>query len=254
MEIVKELIAKITYNSEPAIYVQRNNIKQLARETASEVLRQVRYGPTSKSPYVPIEDIARYFGLTHKQNLTHKQKRENIDNAIISPSPQMPFNSLSGVDGFLSKRTSLNGDVFYEAVIYSRSYRRRFTIAHELGHLFFAELFPRIPQTSEMADEFCDELAGHILLPDCLITYLFGCTNPILLDIREIERVAKLARVSISCLIRGLEDASNTKILSLENIVILSKLDKSRTKKENYAPRVWVYCPPKEGYLPIGSS
>ena len=43
--------------------------------------------------------------------------------------------------------------------------RRRFTIAHELGHAFFESTGPRPPRTGKELEWICDKLAAEFLMP-----------------------------------------------------------------------------------------
>ncbi len=43
--------------------------------------------------------------------------------------------------------------------------RRRFTIAHELGHAFFESTGPRPPRTGKALERICDKLAAEFLMP-----------------------------------------------------------------------------------------
>lgn len=70
--------------------------------------------------------------------------------------------------------------------------RRRFTIAHELGHAFFETTGPNCPKTGTELERICDLFAVELLMPAHLITGLVGAeiTPEAVLEVRDRFRVS----------------------------------------------------------------
>lgn len=69
--------------------------------------------------------------------------------------------------------------------------RRKFTAAHELGHVLCADFKWRVPEDEE---RWCDEFAGELLLPKRWLSAIFG-RRPESLD--TLNAIAARAQVSI---------------------------------------------------------
>jgi Zn-dependent peptidase ImmA (M78 family) len=153
-------------------------------ELVDELLVIVR---ESTQPPIPVERIASALGV----------------NAIIGAS--------LFEDGRLERRGG-------QTVIYVRSdspaSRRRFTIAHELGHLLLAE--PAGPLVAQRllrggAERFCDRFAASLLLPAAWVRSRYGDGPQTL---RLVRSLANQAEVSLSAaLIRLHELAGWTRSL-----------------------------------------
>lgn len=72
--------------------------------------------------------------------------------------------------------------------------RRRFTIAHELGHAFFEKTGPHVPHHGRELESICDRIAIEILVPQ--VELRSAVRTPITL--REVARLAKMFNVSVT--------------------------------------------------------
>jgi hypothetical protein len=155
-----------------------------AQEWAQELLK--KHNVTATRSPVPVESIASHYG------------------AIIQYTELLADGSLTPNDGRYIMRVNHT----------SHPYRRRFTIAHELGHILLAELdqqsrsrFCSInPFTGNQEERFCDSFAANLLIPGNAIREL---TDWRLMSIKKMVRKAHECEVSLSPLVwRILEEAT----------------------------------------------
>lgn len=88
-------------------------------------------------------------------------------------------------------------------VVYSSSLsleRRRFTIAHEIGHAIFEASGPNCPRTGIELERICDLLAAEILMPTRVFLSLLG-EKPSLKKVFELSKTFKtsLSATAIRC-------------------------------------------------------
>lgn len=90
------------------------------------------------------------------------------------------------VAGELRRKDSEHFEVVYASGM--RLGRRRFTIAHELGHAFFEQTGPGCPRSGEELEILCDMLAAEFLMPRYLVDGLIA-RRPTTHDIQKMTGV-----------------------------------------------------------------
>lgn len=125
-------------------------------------------------------------------------------------------------------------------------YRRRFTLAHELGHAAIRKS-PAINLSSEEEEIFVDAFASQVLLPGPLLSQLIAGND--VLSINALDKLSRQAKVSLSALVSRISSANDLD-WSPRNFVFVSTLGVSRRKRENLAPRILTISSPKGFYVP----
>jgi hypothetical protein len=84
--------------------------------------------------------------------------------------------------------------------------RRRFTIAHELGHAFFEQTGPGFPRSGGELEDICDLIAAELLMPRWLIPQVLGSPPGLegLLDVISAFDVSRQAAAYRCCELAGL--------------------------------------------------
>ena len=91
--------------------------------------------------------------------------------------------------------------------------RRRFTIAHELGHAFMETTGPRAPRSGAELEEICDRFAAEILMPRRTFVESVG-PSP---DISTVLEVAREFRTSHAAAFRRVYDLYGMKCCEYED-------------------------------------
>ena len=90
--------------------------------------------------------------------------------------------------------------------------RRRFTIAHELGHAFFESTGPRPPRSGKELETICDKFAAEVLMPRRSFVRCAG-RRP---DIGRLFELAHIFRVSRSAVFLRALDLYRFKSFEIE--------------------------------------
>ena len=72
--------------------------------------------------------------------------------------------------------------------------RSRFTLAHELGHVFLERQWPAPPRPSKVLEDVCDRFAAYLLMPDVEFT----AATKDLRSVRDLRRVARTFGASLT--------------------------------------------------------
>jgi hypothetical protein len=100
-------------------------------------------------------------------------------------------------------------------------------------------------------ESVCDQVAKQLLLPVEVIKQHIKQMVASGLDIENIERMSVQMKVSLSVLISRLRDLAFEGIIMLSGIVLLAKLERSRKRHDNLAPRVASACGPNRWFVPV---
>jgi hypothetical protein len=95
------------------------------------------------------------------------------------------------VAGELRRKDRTHFEVVYTSGMHLG--RRRFTIAHELGHAFFEQTGPGCPRFGDELEKICDMFAAEFLMP----TDLLGSRVPARPRVRDILEITNVFQVSI---------------------------------------------------------
>lgn len=91
--------------------------------------------------------------------------------------------------------------------------RRRFTIAHELGHAFMETTGPHVPRSGRELEEICDRFAAEILMPRReFVGCIGGCP-----EISGVLEAANIFRASRVAAFRRVRDLYRVKCCEFEN-------------------------------------
>jgi uncharacterized protein DUF955 len=132
------------------------------------------------------------------------------------------------------RKNSTNFEVVYASGM--KTGRRRFTIAHELGHAFFEQTGPGCPRSGEELEAICDMLAAEFLMPKPRVELQLSDrpTAQEILDMAKEFEVSIEAAARRCCKLRGLQafgvNASGTLLFTTglvrsanEDISVLAK-------------------------------
>ena len=86
--------------------------------------------------------------------------------------------------------------------------RRRFTIAHELGHVIIDQTGRNAPQTGKELERLCDLFAVELLMP----TQVFLAHLPRALRIADLPALSKIFQTSLSATARRCAELSNVTV------------------------------------------
>jgi hypothetical protein len=108
-----------------------------------------------------------------------------------------------GVSGWQAENLPVAGELRRDGDAFVIAYasgmpvgRRRFTIAHELGHAFFESTGPGCPRVGEELERICDRFAAALLLPAAQLNEDLADWSP-----RHAIELAKRYEVSLSALL-----------------------------------------------------
>jgi hypothetical protein len=212
------------------------DIAELVKVIAPDMLKKAGYKLESPPKPVNLKKIAKILDVS----ITYVEPNSNFWNqgSLIKIESDQP-------DFFLDKS---------EAKIWEQSIRSRFTLAHELAHQS-AGLY-LTPQQSEKWEKqdwekFSNELAGNLILPDSLLRAVIGNEGLIKLTPQWISKISQQLQVSLSCLIKRLNDAARYRMFQLANCAMIITPDLSSKTGINYAPRILDRCNPVEWYIPV---
>jgi hypothetical protein len=132
--------------------------------------------------------------------------------------PRLRIKEFCPEDMSVSGELRPDGDGF--KVIYASHLspsRRRFTIAHEMGHAFFETTGPNCPRFGEELERICDMLATEILMPKDIFLQRAGHEL-------SIQKVFELARLFDTSLV-----ATAIRCAELQRVSVFEVEDKSIT-------------------------
>jgi hypothetical protein len=119
----------------------------------------------------------------------------------------------------ISGSGELRRDVDGLKIVYSPNLslsRRRFTIAHEIGHAVFETTGPRCPRSGDEVERLCDMIATELLMPRA--RFLETVDRDISLD--KIMAVARLFQTSITATAIRFAELLNVSTFEVENAQI----------------------------------
>ncbi|MBD0372151.1 MAG: hypothetical protein ICV60_15020 [Pyrinomonadaceae bacterium] len=208
-------------------------IAKLAKRLASDLLKEAGINSEAPTP-VPLQKIAKA-----------------LDVPVVYREMDSPLRAEAVIWERTAAQPSLFGDV--KAEIWGQGIQKRFALAHELSHRV-AHLWLAKGQTESWTNkdwkDFLDEFAGHLLLPNSLLLSVVNPNTPLELTIQWIDLVHRQLRVSISCLLKRLNDADYEGILRLANGALVATPALSAKQKTNYAPRIQTICAPRQWFIP----
>lgn len=144
---------------------------------------------------------------------------------------------------------TLNGSYVISLNSNENEARRRFTLAHEIGHILIAEASGRqLHETSGIkAERLLDEFASRVLLPDYLLADWLSARRDF--SIKILEDGTKDLQVSMMVLVKRI---GQTQLLdNVEKGIIVGSVAVSRRAKSEPALRVNQVACPSWGFLPM---
>ncbi|HEX2897520.1 MAG TPA: ImmA/IrrE family metallo-endopeptidase [candidate division Zixibacteria bacterium] len=151
-----------------------------------------------------------------------------------------------------SEQPDLFGE--YEAAINTVGYGSRFVLAHELAHRV-AMLFVGKREFDEWSEvqrrRFLDEFASRLILPnEVLINSVGQEKSSIALSIDWLDQAHRKLGVSLSCLLKRLNDAERERLIKLQNCSFTCFPSLSLQQRKNFALRTFSVCTPSRLFLP----
>lgn len=208
-------------------------ISRLAKKLASDLLKETGVNAQTSAP-IPLQKIAKA-----------------LDVPVVYHELDSPLRPEAAIWERGAEQPSLFGDM--RAEIWAQGLQKRFALAHELSHRV-AHIWLAKGQTDAWTNkdwkDFLDEFAGHLLLPNSLLLSAINPNIPLELTIEWIDLVHRQLRVSISCLLKRLNDADYEGILRLANGALIATPALSSKQKTNYAPRIQTICAPRQWFIP----
>lgn len=124
------------------------------------------------------------------------------------------------ISGFYPEDMSVSGELRREGkgfkIVYSSSLspeRRRFTIAHEMGHAIFEASGRNCPRTGTELERLCDLLATEILMP----THIFLSRLGGRLSLQKIFELARTFKTSLSATAIRCSELRRISVFEVEN-------------------------------------
>jgi hypothetical protein len=140
------------------------------------------------------------------------------------PTDLDAISSRLDIVGFHPEEMSVAGELRRDGkgfkVVYSSSLlpeRRRFTIAHEMGHAVFEASGRNCPRTGAELERLCDLLATEILMPSDVFLSLLGEK----LSLQKIFELAKTFKTSLSATAIRCSELRRISVFEVENGNIL---------------------------------
>ncbi len=134
--------------------------------------------------------------------------------------------------------------------------RSRFTLAHEIGHRV-AQLHLTQEERQQLKpaieEVFANEFASRLLVSDTALNALAATACEFRFEVTELETWSRSLQVSISCLIKRINDGTRDGFWNLRSGAILARDGLSRKHHLNYALRVGVSCLPADWYIPTNT-
>lgn len=228
--------------------------KVLAKQIASEALRPLG-DIWTEVRYVPLDKLSELWGLKERgadSNLRH-DSIFGVD-GIVHGLTDESLNA-QRVFPFINEFTQKKPYQIYEVEIFGGkgTFRRRFTLAHEIAHIVFQSTFAsklhELPGI-DLESDIIDPAAGMIIVPDMLLANYFPKKYPLLLSIQLLEDVGAKMHVSISTLVKRIGDGSLSHLLHLENGALIVQLGRARKSGKDLAPRIVINCLPTSWFMP----
>lgn len=122
-------------------------------------------------------------------------------------------------------------------VVYSSSLsleRRRFTIAHEMGHAIFEASGPNCPRSGVELERICDLLATEILMPTNVFLKLLG-EKP---SLRKVFELAKTFKTSLSATAIRCAELKGVSVFEVESESVLWSRGVVRRIEEPLRPTI----------------
>lgn len=146
--------------------------------------------------------ICRFTGLAHVEDAVVEVARRLLDGVQTCPTDlDAIFSRLDIEECIIDPDMLVSGELrrgdqgFVVACSpHEPQRRRRFTIAHELGHAFFEKTGPYVPHHGRELECICDRIATEILIPQAELHK--AVRAPVTL--REVGRLAKMFDASIT--------------------------------------------------------
>ena len=91
--------------------------------------------------------------------------------------------------------------------------RRRFTIAHELGHAVLAKTGPRFPRTGREVERICDMFAAEVLFPRA--SFMEHSIGPV--NVNKVFELAKLFKTSIAATARRYSELKQVSLFEIDD-------------------------------------
>jgi hypothetical protein len=95
-----------------------------------------------------------------------------LDGVSCPPTDLSALGKKVSVHSFIEEDIAGSGELHRDGsglrIVYScylSKPRRRFTIAHEIAHAYFASRWPDLPRPSKEVEQICDMMAAEILMP-----------------------------------------------------------------------------------------
>lgn len=213
----------------------------IANRVVNEVPLKSRY---QISP-MPVEHLIARFGIS-------------LNNPASAHSLE-PLRLL-GLDGLTTQKAPTSSHVFgdwfnsdHNVDVLSRGFRSRFTLTHELAHVVLSREYSDVEKSlsPDERERVCDIAAAIMLCPEEALVEHFKLLRKV--TVHEIERLAAGLQISISLLLNRLRYLVSQRKVSIANVILLVSLNRSRKRKENFAPRVASACGPAQWFVPLNS-
>jgi hypothetical protein len=205
---------------------------QLATHLSDIALRDVSVGVQEIRP-VPLRQIARNLGVEVEVRERNSQTR-----------------SAGALWEQEREQMGLFGD--FSADIAGTSKRSRFTLAHEIGHRLVDLYAPHAGSIhGKTLENLVDEIASRLLLPDSLLLNVLKREEMKTLPIKWIQQSHTLLGVSLTCLIKRLNNLCWEERVDITNCIFVVTPTVSAKSRTTYAPRIQALCIPKSIFIPV---
>lgn len=222
------------------------NMESLGTILANRVLAEAPLRFQHRLSPMPIEHLAKCFSI--KMDVGYQ-------NQWLAPLQEI------GLEGFATRtqtasESDYDTDWFnsdYHVSILSQGFRSRFTLAHEIAHVVLSSEYSQFEKSlsREKRERVCDIAAALMLCPEEGLIDHFQSVRSLTVD--EIEKLAARMQISISLLVNRLRQLILRKAVSIDNVVLIVSLNRSRKRQENLAPRVASTCGPNRWFVPLNS-
>jgi Zn-dependent peptidase ImmA (M78 family) len=222
------------------------NMESLGTILANRVLAEAPLRFQCRLSPMPLEHLAKCFSI--KMDVAD-------DNQWLAPLQAIGLEG-SAIKTQTASDSDYNTDLFssdYHVNILSQGFRSRFTLAHEIAHVVLSSEYGHFDKSlsRDKRERACDIAAAIMLCPEEGLIDHFQSVRSLTVD--EIEKLAARMQISISLLVNRLRQLILRKAFSIDNIVLLVSLNRSRKRQENLAPRVASTCGPNRWFVPLNS-
>lgn len=227
----------------------------LAKQIAQEALRPLGNIDFTGIRYIPIQTLMTLWGIIEAPPDSNNTVRNSASGSdgLIRPINKQSNEQISFP--FINELNHKVPEPKYEMEILDGkgTFRRRFTIAHEIAHVVLQSKFPT--KLNELTDvnwesDVIDAAAGMIILPDALLLKYFSPKYAHMLNIKILEEAGTKMHVSISTLIKRLGDLSRSDLVRITNGALFISLGRAKRSGKDFAPRIAVTCLPSSWYIP----